>query len=162
MAPPKRRARPAPLPSPAGVRDELDRALIALLQADARESAAQLARRLGVARTTVLARLSRLERERVIVGYTVKLGQDAAEGGLQAFVMISVQPRAGRTVEARLQRMPEVRQLCTVSGEHDYLAQLQAASAARLDTLLDEIGALEGVLRTQTAVVLGRRIDRLG
>lgn len=162
MAPAQRRARPQPLPPSGAPRDELDRALIALLQANARETAAQLARRLGVARTTVLARLARLERDRVIVGYTVRLGQDGPQAGLQAFVMISVQPRAGRTVEARLQRMPEVQQLCTVSGEHDYLAQLQAASAARLDALLDEIGALEGVLRTQTAVVLGRRIDRLG
>ena len=152
---------PAPLGN-LGPRDELDRGLIARLQANARESAAQLARGLGVARTTVLARLSRLERDRVIVGYTVRLAQDAQDGGLQAFVMIAVQPRAGRGVEAALQRMPEVRQLCTVSGEFDYLAQLQAASAARLDGLLDEIGALEGVLRTQTSVVLGRRIDRLG
>jgi DNA-binding Lrp family transcriptional regulator len=39
--------------------DELDRRLIALLQADARASAAELARRLGVARTTVLARTRR-------------------------------------------------------------------------------------------------------
>lgn len=166
-----RRPRPArprtrtPTPAPlatGGPRDELDRGLIALLQANARDSAAQLARRLGVARTTVLARLARLERERVIVGYTVRLAQDAHDAALQAFVMISVQPRAGRTVEAALQRMPEVRQLCTVSGEFDYLAQLHAATAARLDGLLDEIGALEGVLRTQTSVVLGRRIDRLG
>lgn len=162
MPTPKSRTRPAPLPPAGSPKDELDRGLIALLQANARESAAQLARRLGVARTTVLARLARLERERVIVGYTVRLAQEATQGSLQAFVMIAVQPRAGRTVEARLQRMPEVRQLCTVSGEHDYLAQLQAGSAARLDALLDEIGALEGVLRTQTSVVLGRRIDRLG
>jgi DNA-binding Lrp family transcriptional regulator len=63
-------------------------------------------------------------------------------------------------VEARLKRMPEVRQLCTVSGEFDYVAQLQAPSAVRLDGLLDEIGRLEGVIRTQTSVVLARRIDR--
>ena len=149
---------PAPHASP---RDDTDRGLIALLQANARESAAQLARRLGIARTTVLARLARLERERVIVGYTVRLGQDSQDTALQAFVMMSVQPRAGRTVEARLQRMPEVRMLCTVSGEYDYMAHLQAASAVRLDALLDEIGALEGVLRTQTSVMLGKRIDRV-
>ncbi|HLL17412.1 MAG TPA: AsnC family transcriptional regulator, partial [Rubrivivax sp.] len=51
--------------------DTLDRRLIALLQANARSSAADLARQLGVARTTVLARLARLEKQAVIVGYTV-------------------------------------------------------------------------------------------
>ena len=47
-------------------RDTLDRNLIALLQANARESTANLARKLGVARTTVLARLARLERDGVV------------------------------------------------------------------------------------------------
>lgn len=150
-------ASPVALHSP---RDDVDRALLALLQTDARQSTADLARHLGVARTTVVARLSRLERDRVILGYTVRLGQDEHDASLQAFVHIAVQPRSGHGVEARLKRMPEVRQLCTVSGEFDYVAQLQAPSAVRLDGLLDEIGRLEGVIRTQTSVVLARRIDR--
>ena len=162
MASPKHRTRPQAPVAIHGPRDEIDRALLAQLQTNARQSTADLARTLGVARTTVLARLTRLERDRVILGYTVRLGQDEQDSGLQAFVHIAVQARSGRGVEARLQRMPEVRQLCTVSGEFDYVAQLQAPSALKLDGLLDEIGRLEGVIRTQTSVVLGRRIDRLG
>ncbi len=162
MAPPKRRTRPQAPVALHGPRDEIDRALLTLLQTHARQSTADLARQLGVARTTVLARLNRLERDRVILGYTVRLGQDEQDAGLQAFVHIAVQPRSGRGVESRLQRMPEVRQLCTVSGEFDYVAQLHAPSALRLDGLLDEIGRLDGVIRTQTSVVLARRIDRLG
>ena len=64
--------------------DDLDRRLIALLQANARTSAADLARQLGVARTTVLARLLRLEKQAVIVGYTVRLGQDEGDRGVEA------------------------------------------------------------------------------
>lgn len=48
--------------------DDLDRNLVALLQANARASVADLARQLGVARTTVLARIARLERTQVIAG----------------------------------------------------------------------------------------------
>jgi DNA-binding Lrp family transcriptional regulator len=103
----------------APLRDALDRALLALLQTNARESAANLARKLGAARTTVLARLSRLEREGIIAGYTVRLAQDVRSQGLQAFVGLTLAPKAGREVEARLARMPEVRQLCAVSGEFD-------------------------------------------
>lgn len=158
----KPRTRPQAPVALHGPRDEIDRALLALLQTDARQSTADLARQLGVARTTVLARLNRLERDRVILGYTVRLGQDEQDAGLHAFVHIAVQPRSGRGVESRLQRMPEVRQLCTVSGEFDYVAQLHAPSALRLDGLLDEIGRLDGVMRTQTSVVLARRIDRVG
>jgi len=42
------------------------------------------------------------------------------------------------------------------------VAQLHAPSALTLDGLLDDIGRLDGVIRTQTSVVLARRIDRLG
>lgn len=140
--------------------DELDRRLIALLQADARTSAADLSRQLGVARTTVLARLARLEKQGVIVGYTVKLARDEGEQGVEAYVGITTEPKSARLVTARLATMPELRQLCSVSGEFDYLALLHAESTARLDALLDEIGAFEGVLKTTTSVVLARRIDR--
>lgn len=51
-------------------RDALDRQLIALLQMNARMPTAEIARRLGVARSTVHERIARLERERVIAGYT--------------------------------------------------------------------------------------------
>jgi DNA-binding Lrp family transcriptional regulator len=140
--------------------DELDRQLISLLQADARASTAALARRLGVARTTVVARLARLERSGVIVGYTVRLGRDAARPAVRAHVGIAVQPRSGPAVLAALQRLPELVQLSSVSGEFDYVALLQAPSTQRLDALLDAIGQVDGVTRTTTSVVLAVKIDR--
>jgi DNA-binding Lrp family transcriptional regulator len=141
-------------------KDQLDRDLIALLQANARESVANLGRKLGVARTTVLARLARLEANGVVVGYTVRLGSEAAGHGVQAYVGISLVPKSQRSVIGRLARLPELRQLASVSGEFDYIALLHAPSTARLDALLDEIGEIDGVLKTTTSVVLALRIDR--
>lgn len=140
--------------------DELDRRLLALLQANARASTAALARRLGVARTTVLARLARLERAGVIVGYTARLAPGDAERAVEAFVGIVTDPKQARLVTQRLAAIPELRQLCSVSGEFDYIALLRADTTARLDTLLDEIGEIDGVARTTSSVVLARRIDR--
>lgn len=155
---PRSPALPAPAPLP--LRDTLDRELVALLQADARMSVANLARRLGVARTTVLARLARLEREGVIVGYTVRLGAQATDTGLQAWVGITLDAKRQREVLRRLSRMPELVQLASVSGAYDYMAVLRAATPARLDALLDEIGELEGVIRTTSSVVLALKVDR--
>jgi len=140
--------------------DETDRKLIALLQASARESVANLARKLGVARTTVVARLARLEKNNVIAGYTVRLGQDISDSGLRAYVGITVEPKTAREVLKRFKRIPEVEQLCSVSGEFDYVAWLRADSAEQLDKLLDEIGEIEGVIKTTTSIVLSRKIDR--
>ena len=140
--------------------DTLDRRLLAALQVNARESTAALARRLGVARTTVLARIARLEQRGVIAGYTVRLAADEADRHVQAYVGIVTDPKKARVVTQRLAALPELRQLSSVSGEFDYLALLRAETIERLDALLDEIGEIDGVARTTSSVVLARRVDR--
>ena len=140
--------------------DTLDRALVALLQANARESTANLARALGIARTTVVSRLARLERAGTVLGYTVRLAQDRAHPAVMAHVGITIEPRRAREVVLRLQTFPELQQLYSVSGGFDYIAVLQADTTARLDGLLDEIGTIDGVTKTHTSVVLAVRVDR--
>ncbi|HDS1734371.1 Lrp/AsnC family transcriptional regulator [Pseudomonas sp. BP8] len=140
--------------------DEIDRKLIALLQINARESVATLARHLGIARTTVNSRLARLEKSKIISGYGVRLGQRLIGGGLQAYVGIKVQPRAGKDVVRRMSAMGQVQQLCAVSGEFDYVAWLHTDSPEQLDQLLDQIGSLEGVEKTTTSIILSSKVDR--
>lgn len=144
------------------LKDDLDRRLVALLQANARESTANLARKLGVARTTVLARLERLEREGSIVGYTVRLGADETGHAVQAYVGIVTDPKKVRDVTSRLSALPELRLLCSVSGDVDYIALLKTDTTQRLDALLDQIGEIDGVLKTSSSVVLALRVDRTG
>ncbi len=110
----------------------------------------------------MVARLARLERDGVVVGYTARLGQDEQRPGVIAHVGIAVEPKRSRDVVLRLQAIPELRQLYAVSGEADLIAVLRAASTARLDALLDEIGETDGVRKTTTSVVLAVRVDRGG
>ncbi|MBY4898283.1 Lrp/AsnC family transcriptional regulator [Cupriavidus sp. AU9028] len=140
--------------------DNTDRHLLSLLQANARESAANLARKLGIARTTVVARIARLERTGVIAGYGVRLGQQMEDNALLAFCGLSVQPKTAPAVLRALQRFPEIVELSSVSGAVDYMAVIRCESHSRLDALLDEIGALDGVNQTSTSIVLARKIDR--
>ena len=140
--------------------DQTDRHLLALLQANARESAANLARALGIARTTVVARIARLEKIGVIAGYGVRLGRKMEDNVILAFCGLSVQPKASPAVVRALQRFPEIEELNSVSGPVDYMAVIRCDSHARLDKLLDEIGMLDGVNHTQTSIVLARKIDR--
>ncbi|WEJ73598.1 Lrp/AsnC family transcriptional regulator [Pseudomonas sp. PSE14] len=140
--------------------DEIDLQLIAALKINARETVAVLARNLGIARTTVNSRLSKLESAKIITGYGVRLGQQLLDGGLQAYVGITVHSRSGKDVVKRLSAMSEVEQLCAVSGEFDYVAWLRANSPERLDQILDQIGSLEGVAKTTTSIILSSKIDR--
>ena len=140
--------------------DPTDRALLALLRENARRSTAELARELGLSRTTVQSRIERLERSRVIAGYTVRV-DDAIEAALvRAHVMVTVGPKQTGAIEAALRRIAEVRSLHSVSGAFDLLAVVAAPSIQQLDALIDRIGALDGVERTTSAIVLSTRIDR--
>lgn len=140
--------------------DDTDRQLLSLLQANAREGTAQLARRLGLARTTVVARITRLERAGVVAGYGVRLGPAMDAGSVRAWCSISVLPRTAPAVLQALERMPEVEEVSAVSGPFDYLVFLRCPSHERLDALLDTLGQLDGVRQTQTSIVLSRKLDR--
>jgi DNA-binding Lrp family transcriptional regulator len=142
------------------VLDETDRALLALLRDNARAPAAELARKLALARTTVQSRLTRLERERVVVGYTVVVPDEAEAALVRAHVLITARPKQSGGIEAALRRIPELRRLYSVSGPFDLIAVLAADSIGALDVLIDRIGALDGVERTTSAIVLSTRIER--
>ena len=137
-----------------------DEQLIVLLRENARLSTAALARRLGVARSTVQSRLERLERSGVIRGYTVELGPAARARQVQAHAMIAVEPQQQAAVERKLRAMPAVAALLTVSGSYDLIAMLAAESTEALDAALDELRACSGVKATTTSIVLSRRFER--
>ncbi|MGA7673926.1 MAG: Lrp/AsnC family transcriptional regulator [Rhizomicrobium sp.] len=136
-----------------------DAKLIALLRANAREPTASLARKLGLARSTVQERIARLEREGTIKSYTVKLSEDAI-GHLKAVVMISTDPKQAERVGAELKKMTDVRTLAAVSGASDLIATVEGESPARLDAALDRIGKIHGVARTVSSIVLSEKFSR--
>ena len=138
----------------------IDETLLGLLTADARLSTAALARRLGVARSTVQGRIERLERSGVVRGYTVRLGPTVAARRVQAHAMIAVEPQQQAQVERKLQAMPAVTALMTVSGAYDLIAMLAAESTEALDAALDELRECPGVKSTTTSIVLSRRFER--
>lgn len=139
---------------------ESDDLLLALLRENARAPIATLARRLGVPRTTVQSRIERLERRGVITGYTVKTSDSHERGLIRAHVLITALPKLAAKVEAELRRMPAVRALHSVSGAFDMIAVVAAAAVDDLERQIDRIGALDGVERTISSIILSTRIER--
>ena len=140
--------------------DATDRALLALLRDDARAPTAELARKLGLSRTTVQSRMERLQRQRVIAGFTITVPDELEAGLVRAHVLITLAPKRSGAIEVALRRIPEVRVLHSVSGPFDLIAIVAAASIGELDALIDRIGGLDGVERTTSAIVLSTRIQR--
>ncbi|MDM7850709.1 Lrp/AsnC family transcriptional regulator [Pseudochrobactrum kiredjianiae] len=137
-----------------------DMALIALLRENARASTATLARRLGVSRTTVQSRIDRLEKRGIITGYTVKLSSEHESHLVRAHVLVTALPKFSPKVEIGLKTMMAVRSVHSISGNFDMIVIVEAPSIGELDSVLDQIGALEGVERTMSSIILSTRIER--
>lgn len=140
--------------------DELDRDLLGLLGADARMSVALLARRLKVARSTIQARLERLETSGIIAGYTLKMGEAGRQARLRASVLLQIEPRTQAACLTRLKSVAEVERVFTTSGRFDLLLQIAAPNTQVLDQVLDEIGAMTGVRTVESLIHLSTKIDR--
>jgi DNA-binding Lrp family transcriptional regulator len=140
--------------------DDLDRNILAQLAGDARMSVAVLARKLKVARSTVQARLERLEGSGAIAGYTLRLGEGAQRGRIRASVMLGIEPRSLPAILARLKVLPQVERIHTTSGRVDLLLQIAAGSTAELDETLDRIGAIDGVRSSESLIHLSTKLDR--
>ncbi len=140
--------------------DDLDQRLLDALRADARAPIARLARALGLSRTTVQSRLHRLEAQGIIAGYTVRLSDTQERGLIHACVLMTVSHKKSAAVTAAIRRLPAVRRLQSVSGPYDLIAEIVAPSVADMESQIDALGAIEGVERTTSTIVLSTKFDR--
>lgn len=134
--------------------------LLALLRRNARESTASLARKLGIARTTVAERIRRLEHDGIINGYTVRVTDAFARHRITAHVLINVNAKLSERVVRELEASPHVRAVYALSGVFDYEVAVDAGSTEEIDGILDAIGRIEGIERTQTSIVLSVKFER--
>lgn len=139
--------------------DETDRRLLAELQADGRLTQVALAARVGLSRSAVQERIARLEREGVIRGYTVRLGERQSQPGVRAYLLVRGGASHERAVKM-MEALPEVVVADSVSGDIDLVLQIHAERIEDVNRVRDEIGKLPGVLSTQTLLVMAARFDR--
>ena len=134
--------------------DDTDRQLIGLLRDNARASVASLAKALRVSRGTVQNRIAKLEREGVIVGYTVRLRPHSEEHRIRAWMTLSVEGNRTDHVLRTLRGEPAVVALHTTNGRWDIVAELRVDSLEAFDRVLGRIRLLDGVASTETSLLL--------
>jgi DNA-binding Lrp family transcriptional regulator len=140
--------------------DHIDEKLLLALREDGRASTAKLARLVGRSRTSVQSRIERLQKHGIIVGFGVLLAPEHGLGAVRAHVMIKVGPKEARAVSAALRSIPQVRVLHSVSGDVDLIAVAAAASVTEMDEVIDRVGALDGVERTNSFIILSTKFER--
>ncbi|MEV7389538.1 MULTISPECIES: Lrp/AsnC family transcriptional regulator [Streptomyces] len=139
--------------------DELDSALVRLLQQDGRRTNRDLAQELGIAPSTCLERVRSLRDRGVLLGFHAEVDLPALGRGLQAIIAVKVRPPT-RTVIERFQafvaRMPEVIAVFVLTGNDDFLLHAAVRDMDHLHSVvLDKLTERKELADVRTSVVYG-------
>lgn len=137
--------------------DELDSALVRLLQQDGRRSNRDLARELGIAPSTCLERVRSLRRRGVLLGYHADVDLHALGRNLQAMIAIRVRPPTRAVIEGFqrfVERMPEVIAMFVLTGHDDFLLHVAVRDIDHLHAVvLDKLTERPELADVRTSVI---------
>ena len=135
----------------------MDSQLISVLRHDARASISELAGRLGWSRTTVRARMARLQQSGEVLGYSVVLKSDHIQDPVRGLMMIAIEGRGTERIIRQLGALPEVRQIWSTNGRWDVIVEIGAETLEGFDRMLTQIRKLDGVAASETSLLLSTR-----
>lgn len=136
--------------------DSIDRQIIAQLRANARLPLKTIAANVGLARSSVRERISRLEASGVLLGYHARV---ADPGRISAILHLRLAKTPAPATVAAIVAMAEVGRCYSLSGEIDLMVEIDAADATALNAARDRIANLPDIVDTITAFILKRDKD---
>jgi DNA-binding Lrp family transcriptional regulator len=143
-----------------GRSDAIDERLVALLRHDARMTLTALAQSVSLSRTAVQARIARLQRDKVILGYRAVIREGHDEDRLGAILSIVFNQRPCYPVVAKFRHWPEIVHYYSVTGPVDAFVLVRVRDAEALAELVDRFSGLPGIATASSAVML--RADQWG
>jgi Lrp/AsnC family leucine-responsive transcriptional regulator len=143
--------------------DEIDFRILSILQEDGRTPVAEIARQVNLASPSIHERISKLEQEGIIKGYTVILDSKKLGKDVTAFIGIRVNHAlsSGDMVVSELMKIMNILEAHTVTGDDDILIKVKTENTTTLEKLLKKIYSIKGILNTKTIVVLSSPIETL-
>ncbi|MCI9594076.1 MAG: Lrp/AsnC family transcriptional regulator [Lachnospiraceae bacterium] len=139
--------------------DEIDRRIVQLLQENGRVSLKTIAEKTYLSSPAVSARIEKLEKDGIILGYHAQI--DLAKLGypILAFVNLEVDPKDKERFYAYAQAVPNILECSCVTGEFSMLLKVAFASTEKLDVF---IGQLQTFGRTRTQIVFSTHVGPRG
>ena len=138
--------------------DTNDTKIIAELRRNARISLSALASQVGLSRVTVRLRMSRLQAEGDIIGYTVILADDIREHPVRGLMMLGIEGKGTDRISRALRGITAVQALHSTNGKWDLIVELGTESLSDLDKVLAKIRKLDGVATSETNLLLATQM----
>jgi DNA-binding Lrp family transcriptional regulator len=143
--------------------DPLDERIVRHLLDDGRASFAEIGARIGLSAPAVKRRVDRLRATGVVTGFTATVEPGALGWTTEAYVELYCRAKTSpATIRDGVARFPEVVSACTLTGEADALVHVLATDIAHFETVLERMNAEPYVVRTKSALVLSRLLERPG
>ncbi|MET9594361.1 Lrp/AsnC family transcriptional regulator [Streptomyces sp. NPDC006516] len=137
--------------------DELDSALVRMLQEDGRRTNRDMAQVLGIAPSTCLERIRSLRQRGILTGFHAEADLTAIGRGLQAMIAVRVRPPTRAVIEAFqafLGRMPEVISVFVLTGTDDFLVHVAVRDTDHLHAVvLDKLTKRPELADVRTSVI---------
>ncbi|MEM2972237.1 MAG: HTH-type transcriptional regulator LysM [Candidatus Bathyarchaeia archaeon] len=132
--------------------DEVDKKIIQILKHDARATYSEIGKKVGLSEGAVRKRIKDLVKAGVVKRFTIRLG--LAEGA-EAIALVSVKPSMPTSeISAMLMKIPNVESVYEITGEYDIAIMISAMNIAEVNKTVEEIRRMEGVVNTNTMIVL--------
>lgn len=134
--------------------DEIDKAILRLLQENGRMSYSEIARRTGIPESTVRLRIKKLIEEGVIRKFAALINPFKAGYNIVAFISVDIEPNKIKKAVEELSKLPEVDVLGIATGAHDVLMQVTVRDLQELENfLIEKLGKIEGIKSTETSIL---------
>ena len=140
--------------------DNTDERLISALRRDSRKSLSELSGELGLSRTTVRTRMERLVSSGVILGFSVVLKDEAKHAAVRALMLLGIEGRGTDRIVHRLNGFPTVERIHSTNGKWDLIIEIGTDSLEELDIVISEIRKIDGVMISETNLLLSTRRSR--
>ena len=142
--------------------DNIDRRILNVLQENCRLPLAKIGDQVGLSAPAVMERVKKLEDSGVITGYRAVLNGRLLGKDIAAFIGVSIgHPRAIARFEKEVETLDDILECHHVTGSYSLLLKVKTDNTSSLEELLSRIRSLDGVVRTETMVVLSTHTERV-
>lgn len=134
--------------------DAKDRELLNILKRDARTPITVLAQVLSLSRNTVQKRIDRLVGKGVIEAFTIRVNEQLQPDKIKALMSVELEGLSTIQLMGKLRNIDGVERFHTTNGNWDLLIVITAESLAHLDNILKKVRGIQGVLNSETSIIL--------
>jgi Lrp/AsnC family transcriptional regulator for asnA, asnC and gidA len=134
--------------------DESDRKIMRELQRDARASFKAIAQKIGVSEATVFVRVKKLQEKGIIKGFKAIVDPRTVGKTLTAIVLVRADPKVFAGMLDALKKFDDIYEIYDVTGEYYSILKVRTEGTDELSRIILDIGMIDGVIGTETIVVL--------